>query len=196
VVETADRQLTWVEGSVEEGHHIDSIVQQKQQQQQEEAKVGDFKIPRNLKSGHQALLAAVQDDWTRGTIHEIKCRICPDTKLKTWEDFKRHCDTTEAHPPRIFFCDDCGDFFARGDSLMRHLRNPPCACRNATPQEAIAKRMETEKAHDEFSARLGRSLRTGEDIGKPFSQIVKEMYPKSSKKRKGSGWEQSQLTGR
>jgi hypothetical protein len=194
-VEAADGQLTWVEGSVEEGavHHIDSMVQQ---QQQEEAKEEYFKIPRKFKVGHKALLAATQADWARGAIREIKCRLCPDTRLKTWEDFKRHCDTMEAHPLKISFCDECGDFFARGDSLERHRRNPPPECLSVTPEKAGAKRRETEKAHDEFRARLEEFLESGEDMGRPFSQIIKDKYPESSKKRTGGGKERSQLKGR
>jgi len=85
---------------------------------------------------HKALLAATQADWTR---REIKCRLCPDTRLKTWEDFKRHCDTMEAHPLKISFCGKCGDFFARGDSLERHYRNRPKKCFSLAPEEAGAK---------------------------------------------------------
>jgi hypothetical protein len=115
-----------------------------QQQQQQEAKDDHFKIPRTFKVGHQALLVATQADWDRGTIHEIRCRLCPDTWLKSWEDFKHHRDTTEAHPLRISFCDLCGDFFARTDSLERHKNNPPQECHRVTPEKADAKRRETE----------------------------------------------------
>jgi hypothetical protein len=195
VGESADGQLTWVEGSAEEKsvHHIDSAVQQEQEQQQEDARDEYFKIPGKFKVGYKALLAATQDDWARGAIREIRCRLCPDTKFKTWEDFKRHCNTMEVHPLRISFCDKCGDFFARSDSLKRHFKNPPLECRSVTLARACVKRRETEKAHDKFRARLEGFWRTGEDIGKPFWHIIKDMYPKSSKKYKR---EQSQLEGR
>jgi hypothetical protein len=176
--EAADGQLIWVEGSAEEG--VVSTVQQ-----QQEAKDEHFKIPKKFKMGHKALLASTQADWARGAIREIKCRLCPDTKLKTWEDFKRHCDTMEAHPLKISFCDDCGDFFARIDLLGRHRKNPPPECLSVTPEKAGTKRRETQKAHDEFRARLEEFLRTGEGIGMPFSQITKGKYPESSKKRTG-----------
>jgi hypothetical protein len=186
-VEASDEQLTWVEGSVEERavNHIDSAVQQ--QLQQGEATEELFKIPRKFEVMHKALLVATPGDWERGTIQEIKCRLCPNTKLSTWEDFKRHCDTAEAHPMTISFCDHCGDFFARSDALKRHSRNPPPECRSATREGADAKRLETEKAHGEFMVRLEGFLRTGEDIGKPFSQIIKEKFPGSSKKYKRGG---------
>jgi hypothetical protein len=38
---------------------------------------------------------------------------------------------------------------------------------------------------------LEHGLKTGQDIGKLFSRIIKDRYSKSSKKRKGSGDERS-----
>jgi hypothetical protein len=166
------------------------------QEQPEEAKCEHFsRIPKTFKAGHKALLVATQADWDRGAIQDIKCRLCPDTRLKTWEDFKRHCDTMEAHPLKIAFCNFCGDFFARVDSLERHCKNRPPECRDATPEKASAKRVETQKAHVEFTERLEVFLRTGEGIGKPFSQIIKDMYPGSSKKRTGAKKERHRFKG-
>jgi hypothetical protein len=58
---------------------------------------------------------------------------------------------------RISFCDRCGDFFARSDSLERHHRDLPAECPSVTfrleEAVAIAKRMGPEKAHHEFWAR-------------------------------------------
>jgi hypothetical protein len=155
-----------------------------QQQRQKEEKEKLFKIPRKLKTEHKALLVATETDLARGTVQEIKCRLCPDTNFKKWEDYKRHCDTIEAHPLKISFCDFCGDFFARGDSLRRHRINQPPECASITPERAAGKRRETQKAHDEFIGRLEGFLKRGEDIGKPFSQIIKKKYPKSAKKCK------------
>jgi hypothetical protein len=46
----------------------------------------------------------------------------------------------------------------------------------------------TQRVHDEFIARLIGFLRTGEeDVEMPFSQVIKEMYPESLKKRKLTG---------
>jgi hypothetical protein len=163
--------------------------QQQQQQQQEEAENEYFEFPRKFKTGYKALLAATQADWARGSIREIKCRRCPNTNttLKTWEDFKRHCDTTETHPLKIFFCNHCGDFFARCDSLQRHRNHRPAECMSITPEKADEKRRETQRIHDEFIARLEAFLRTGEeDVEIPFSQIIKGMYPESSKKKKSA----------
>ena len=132
---------------------------------------------------HQALLAATRINWEWEMISGIKCRLCPDTKFKKWEDFKRHCDTMEAHPSKNSFGNIRGDFFARSDSLERYRKTPPPMCISVTLEEAAEKRSlrETQKAHEEFEVRLV----TGEDIGKPFSRIIKEMYPESSKKHIG-----------
>jgi hypothetical protein len=116
-VEPADGKPNWVEGSVDEdaAHRIDSTVQQ----QQEEA-TELFKIPRKFKPGYRLLLQASEADFARGAVQTIKCRLCPDTKLKDFEEFKRHCKTMETHPLELHFCDRCGDYFARSDSLKRH----------------------------------------------------------------------------
>jgi hypothetical protein len=156
-----------------------------QQQQPQEQEGGDVqhKIPRKFKPEHRALLVVTDADLARGTVQEIKCRLCPDTRLKTWEDYKRHCNTMEAHPLRISFCNRCGDFFARGDSLERHRASQPEECKSVAPAKAAEKRRETQEAHVDFMERLERCLKTGENIGKPFSQIIKEKFPDSSKKR-------------
>ena len=186
-VEAADQQPTWVEGSV----GVDGVQQQRQGQQQQDDEY--FKIPK-LKPEHRALLAAAQDMLT---VTEIKCRLCPGTSLKKWEDFKRHCEATEAHPLTISFCDKCGDYFARTDSLGRHRETPPSTCTDTSPERAKEKREVTEREHEAFKERLRRCLRTGEDIGKPFWQIIKEKFPESSKKQRAGGRrEQNRLNGR
>jgi hypothetical protein len=38
-------------------------------------------------------------------------------------------------------------------------------------------REKTERAHEEFKEMLKECLRTGKDIGKPFSQRIKDMFP-------------------
>jgi hypothetical protein len=178
-MEAADGQLIWFEGSAEEEAEY-STVQHKHKQ--EGAQDKQLKIPKTFKPGHKALLAATEADWSRGAIQEIKCRLC-DTRLKTWDDFKRHCDTMEAHPLKISFCNHCGDFFARKDSLERHYKKRPSDCVSVIPEEAVRKRRVTQQLHKQFRARLEQALEKREDIGMPFSQIIKEKYPESSKRR-------------
>jgi hypothetical protein len=177
-------------------HHIDSAVQRRQQRQGRQQQEDEYlKIPNKLKPEHRALLAAAQDKLV---VPEIRCRLCPGTRLKTWEDFKRHCETMEAHPLTITFCDKCGDYFARTDSLGRHREIPPRACTDTSSERAKEKREGTEREHEAFKERLRECLRTGEEIGKPFWQIIKEKFPESSKKQRRAGGrrEQSRLNGR
>ena len=144
-----------------------------------------IRIPANLDKGYRTLLVATEAEWGSGTIQAIMCRICPDTGFRTWERFKRHCDTAEAHPLTIAFCDHCGDFFARSDSLRRHRSRPPLRCRNAEPEKTEQKRRATERVHKEFKEELERCRKTGEVIGMHFAQVIKEMFPESSKKHTG-----------
>jgi hypothetical protein len=181
VVEAADGKLTWVEESVDEeaAHHIGKA----EQKRKDEATSKLFEIPPNFEPGHRSLLQASESDFARGAVQEIKCRLCPDEKFKNFQDYKRHCDFKETHPLVIDFCDQCGDFFARTDSLLRHGRQRPPECLKVTPEVAAQKRSATEEAHGEFIRRLEDGLKMGQDIGKPFSEIIKDKYPESSKKR-------------
>jgi hypothetical protein len=148
----------------------------------EKAQGNLFYISRRLDKRYRALLEASSDDWARGAIRVLKCRLCPGAGFSNWADFKRHCREMEAHPVRILFCDRCGDFFARGDSLKRHRKLRPPECREVSPIMAETKRKETKKAHKEFKERLKHCLKTGESIGRPFAQVIREMYPRSSKR--------------
>ena len=179
-MEAADGTLTWVEGRVDEKavHHTDSTVQQ---QQQDEEATKQFVIPRIFKPEFRLFLQATEADFARGTVQAIKCRVCPETNLTNFEQFKRHCRTTETHPLELHFCGYCGDYFARQDSLKRHRERPANAC-PIKRQDAEKKLRVTQEEHRSFIQRLEDCLTTGEDIGRPFSQIIKDRYPQSSKK--------------
>ncbi|KAI0277251.1 hypothetical protein BGY98DRAFT_646740 [Russula aff. rugulosa BPL654] len=181
-VDAADGKPTWVEGSVDEEvvHHTDSTVQQQHDETTEL-----FTIPRKIKPEHRLLLQTSEADVARGAVQAIKCRLCPESNLKDFDEFKRHCKTAETHPLEIRFCDHCGDYFARVDSLNRHRGQPPAQCLEATPEKAAEKRRVTEEAHGEFVWRLQHALMTGGDVGRGFSEIIKERYPGSVKKRTG-----------
>jgi hypothetical protein len=175
---STQEETPWVEGRVEEKvwQDVDSVVQQR-------ARDTLIPIPKRLDEEYRTLLAATEADWKRGTIQEIGCRLCRGARFKSWDRFKRHCNTTEAHPLRIGFCNRCGAFFSRSDSLRRHRTNPPIQCRNARPEKAAQKRRLTEKAHKEFKERLKHCGKTGEEVGWHFAHFIKTMYPESSKKR-------------
>ncbi|KAH9983392.1 hypothetical protein BJV74DRAFT_797438 [Russula compacta] len=177
-----EQQALYPEGGVEgeAWHRIDSVTEP-------QTVASLFQMPRKLNKWYRTLLAATEDDWARRAIQVIKCRLCSGAGFRTWEDFKRHCDTKEAHPVRISFCDRCGDFFARRDSLERHRKKPPQDCFDVTPEEAVVKRQETKRVHKEFKERLEHYLETGEEVGAPFGHMIKRMYPASSKKSTG-GW--------
>ena len=187
---TVQEQPPWVEGS-EWGamwQYVSSVGQPQEvvnSSKDEEIEVADrdlFWIPKRLGERHRSLLAATSGDWTRGAVRELKCRRCPGAAFSHWEDYKQHSDLMEAHPLKISFCGFCGDFFAWADSLARHCKSRPPECLGVTPDEALAKRRETERVHREFQEKLEHCLRDDEDIGTPFSQSIKEMYPGSSKR--------------
>ena len=183
-VDAANGKPTWVEGSVEEKevHHIESTVQQQQEEVTEY-----FKIPRKFRPEYRLLLQTSKAEIARGAVQAIKCRVCPDANLRDFEEFKRHCRTSEAHPQELHFCDRCGDYFARSDALKRHHERPPPECKvdPENKEKAAEKRRVTEEALKDFIRHLERCLMTNEDVGRPFSQIIKDMYPGSSKKRTG-----------
>ena len=182
------QKLPWIEERVEEeaSYHVGNMAQR-------DNDMHLFQIPSTFDEGYRILLAATEADWARRAVDQIKCRLCPNSGFRKWEDFQRHCRTTEAHPIDISFCEHCGDFFARTDSLKRHLDRPPPECLEVTPERAEEKRRETERAHGDFMERLERGLTTGEKIGVPFAHIIKQKYPKSSKKRTGRGWERRRV---
>jgi len=192
-VEPADGQPTWVEGSVDEDAALHT---QSAPQQQQEGATELFKIPRIFEPRHRIFLQASEADFARGVVQAIKCRICPDTKLRNFVEFKRHCQTSETHPLEIHFCDRCGDYFARHDSLKRHRGHPPDECLKVTQEEAAEKRRVTEEEHQMFVRRLMYGLMTGDDIGPPFYQIMIRICPKTVKKWTGGGKQRGQLEGR
>ena len=177
-VETTDGTLTWVEGRVDEEvvHHTDSTVQQ-----QDEEVAKQF-IPRIFGPEYRSFLKATEADFARGTVQAIKYRVCPETNLKNFKEFKMHCRTTETHPLELHFCGYSGDYFARQDSLKRHWKRPAKGC-PIDRSDAEEKRRVTQEEHRAFVQRLEDCLTTGEDIGRSFSQIIKDIYPQSSKKR-------------
>ena len=192
-VEPAHGQPPWVEGSVGEevAHHIDDMVQQ---QQEEATKL--FKIPRIFKPMHRLLLQASEADFARGAVQAIKCRVCPGTEVKDFGEFKRHCNTSETRPLEIHFCERWGEYFAHHDSLNRHSDKPPDGCLRVTQEEAAEKRRVMEEEHQKFVQRLEHGLVTGGEIGPPFFQIMREIYPKSVKKRTGGRKGRGQLKRR
>ena len=151
----------------------------------EETKNNVFHIPKRLKEDYRLFLEATSEEFKQGTLHVVKCKLCPGVTFKTWDHFTRHCKTAEPHPLRLFFCDHCGDFFARRDSLERHSNNQASGeCHDGSKQEAEAKRNETRAIHKEFLDNTIAYLKTNQGTWTPFAQVIKERYPNSSKRLK------------
>ena len=184
---TAQGKLPWDEGSEVEltQHYASSVVQQQDtvfSVKGGERENGGFKITRRLGQRHRDLLRATSEDWAHGTVDVLKCRLCPNAAFANWEDYKRHCNFSEAHPLGIHFCKYCGDFFARTDSLKRHQTSRPPECLSTTPTEADVKRQATNKAYETFKNKLEGFLRGEEEAGTPFGQIIKDLLPSTSKR--------------
>ena len=65
-----------------------------------------------------------------GAVQVINCRLCPDAKLKDFEEFKRHCKTSETHPLVIHFCDRCRDYFRATPPTGTANYHPPSAAKS------------------------------------------------------------------
>jgi len=184
---TAQGKLPWVEGSEAEltQHYASSVVQQQDtvfDAKDGESENGGFVIPKRLIPRHRGFLLATSNDWARGSVEALKCRLCPGAEFSNWDLYKRHCDLSEAHPLKLVFCKHCGDYFARTDALKRHQTNRPPECLSVTPTDAEAKRVETKKVYEAFEEKLQECLKDDGVIETPFAQIIKGMFPKSSKR--------------
>jgi hypothetical protein len=184
---TTREELPLVEGSMQ-GPTLgqsDSMAQQEGAEVELEAtKDNLFPIPKRLKEGFKLFLDATSEDFERGTLHTLKCKLCHGVNFKTWDHFTRHCKSAESHPLKLHFCNHCGDFFARRDSRKRHSVNWATECRDVAQYEVEAKRNETRAIHKEFLNNMTAYLKTNQGTWTPFAQIVKERYPNSSKRLK------------
>ena len=190
--ETAVREeTTSVEEAVQEAtwRQTDSMVEQEEEEEfnvdkgkLEVMKDNLFRIPKQPDEKYKRFLEATSEDFTRGTPEALKCKLCPTAGFRSWDDFVRHCKTTNSHPLKLFFCDNCGDFFARYDSLKRHCKNRPSRCSGTSPHEAEEKQRETEKIHEQFMKILDAYLKTNEGTWTAFTQVIKEKYVGSSKR--------------
>jgi hypothetical protein len=62
------------------------------------------------------------------------------------------------------------------------IAGAPLACTRVSSKVAEFKRQLTEEVHRMFMLRLEHCLKTKEDIGAPFSQIIKRIFADSSKR--------------
>jgi len=147
-----------------------------------------FAVPLEGVAARKVVATAVAEGdlvWARGFVPVIKCRLCPDTDFSNWDAFTRHAKAAEAHPYKISFCDSCGDYFARSDSLKRHSKKRRGECLEISPETAKEKRRPTERAHKDFVEYEAQCLKTGEQLKTPFAGIIRTMYP--GPRRGGAG---------
>jgi hypothetical protein len=121
-----------------------------------------FYFPKRLKEYYKLFLDATSEDFERGTLPMLKCKLCHGANFNTWDHFTRHCKSAESQPLKLLFCDRCGNFFARGDSLGRHSDNWAAECRDVSQHEAEAKRNETIEIHREFLINTKAYLETSQ----------------------------------
>ncbi|KAH9960862.1 hypothetical protein BC827DRAFT_1155603 [Russula dissimulans] len=169
---TAQEQLPRIEGSVEGEmrYPIDSTVPRKEtvcyieESKPEEAPSTPFCIPRQPDPRHKALLEATSNDRARRTTRVLKFRLCPHAGFSNWGLFTCHCDTMEANPASISFCDHCGDLLARSDSLERYYKIHPAECRDVAPVMAETKRRQrgsTGSSRRDWTAASSPTRRSG-----------------------------------
>ncbi|KAH9018793.1 hypothetical protein EDB83DRAFT_175080 [Lactarius deliciosus] len=151
---------------------------------------GLYAIPRTLTERQRLMLQTTEDDVERGAVRVIKCKLCPTAELGSWQCFRRHCKASENHPAELVFCDRCGDHFGRRDSKKRHNGKKYQEECHATPQDhAEWKKMTVKRLFEDFSAKIERCLRTGEELGPRFAAITQQAMqqakvPTTSKKQK------------
>jgi hypothetical protein len=165
-----ERQLVGMQGGV--GSEVPQQIGQHDTESDRAEGEELFRIPARLDERQHLMLQTTQADLERQAVEDIKCKLCPNTRFSGWDDFERHCDTSEKHPLTICFCDRCGVYFGRKDSLRRHIQTDTKACRDTTEDQAALRRRVTEKLFKDFNVKLDRCLRTGEDVGQRFAEIV------------------------
>ncbi len=141
------------------------------------------KIPVNLSARERLMLQTTQADEERGAVRVIKCRLCPKPRFSMRVTFQCHCKSCEKHLSDLRFCPKCGDYFGRADSGIRHKdKKHQEACLNTSQDEAREKRQKVERLLEAFEARLKHCLRSGEDIGPRFSDVMTKKLTNTSKK--------------
>ena len=119
----------------------------------------------------------------------IRCKLCPNVKLSSWQCYRRHCDTSRDHPAKLTFCDQCGDYFGRRDSKMRHnTRENQDECSTTPRDKAELKKRVVKRIFEDFNTKLERCLKTGEELGTRFAvMIAKAKVPTTSKEAWSGG---------
>ncbi|KAH8984315.1 hypothetical protein EDB92DRAFT_1491325 [Lactarius akahatsu] len=141
------------------------------------------KIPTNLTERERLMLQTTQVDEERGAVRAIMCRVCSNRCFRKWVTFQRHCKSCEKHPSELQFCPKCGDYFGRQDSEVRHKnKKHQAACLSTSQDEAREKEQKARRILEAFEARLQHCLKSGEDPGPRFSEVMSRKLMNTSKK--------------
>lgn len=167
------------EGPLETQHEWHGMVPQ-QIGQKPGGSIAGRKIPGNMTLRQHMMLRITEDEARCGAVHTIKCKFCPEVTLRSWQCYQRHCNESEDHPAELTYCDQCGDYFARPDSMKRHIGRKNCL--RTSPDNTERKKKTTKWGFDDFNARLEHCLRTREELGRPFAEIARENDLSASKK--------------
>ncbi|KAH9029111.1 hypothetical protein EDB84DRAFT_1496803 [Lactarius hengduanensis] len=141
------------------------------------------KIPTSLTERERLMLQTTQADEERGAVRDIMCKVCSNRCFRRWATFQRHCKSCEEHPSELQFCPKCGDYFGRQDSEARHkVKKHQGACLSTSQDEAREKEQKARRILEAFEARLQHCLRSGEDPGPRFSEVMSRKLTNTSKK--------------
>ena len=182
-------QPSWIVGreQVVTGRDMGSSAEQQIVFQENTEDVDDLReIPGTLTERHRSMLLTTQAERERGGVRTIKCKLCPDAQFGSWATFRRHCKECEMHPVELYYCDSCGDYYARLDSRNRHQTSKEDACRDTSHADAMKKKKKVGRLFKAFEARLMHCLETGEEIKPTFSEaatrLLNEICDSTSKK--------------
>ncbi len=191
-----EQQPSWIEGRVEvETQPVAGSSTQQQidpanaEEDVQDAEGHHFISATTWSERERLLLLTTEAEERRGAVRLIACKLCPARRFGSWATFKRHCKECEDHPleSKIAFCTLCGDYHARGDSNGRHGKG----CSQKSLEVIAEKRRTVLRIIEVFEPRLMHCLRTGQEVGPRFRDIVNKMLPDSSKKVPRREWSEA-----
>ena len=173
-------QLPWIVGRERVETRHDTVPQQIALPGVENAEDEEdlHKIPKKLTEGERMMLQKTQAEEESGVVGTIKCKLCPDLQFFSWITYRRHSNTCEKHPSSLVFCPQCGDHFARKDSIKRHREKQHReACLATSECDARRKKEIIKRCLEDFKAELRQCLVNGGEI-EYFSKKVTEELEK------------------
>ena len=173
-------QLPWIVGREQVETRHDTVPQQIALPSVENAEDEEdlHNIPKKLTERERMMLQKTQAEEESGVVGTIKCKLCPDLQFFSWVTYQRHSNTSERHPSSLVFCPECGDHFARKDSIKRHCEKKRReACLATSECDAGRKKKIIKRCLEDFKAELRQCLVNGGEI-EYFSKKVTEELEK------------------